>query len=78
MSDKKTLNENSETLQSVITEPEIEKLLGVTKDQLARLRTNNGLPFVKINNRSRLYFESDLMEFFRSRRVRLNHAEIDG
>lgn len=77
MSEQKTQNEMQETLQNIVTEPEIEKLLGVTKDQLAQLRRNNGLPFVKINNRSRLYFESDLMEFFRSRRVRLNHAEID-
>ena len=69
--------ENSETLQNVITEPEIEKLLGVTKDQLATLRTRGGLPFIKINNRSRLYFESDLISFFRDRRVRLNSAGID-
>jgi hypothetical protein len=77
MSEQKTPNGSNETLQNIITELEIEKLLGVTKDQLDRLRRNNGLPFVKINNRSRLYFESDLMEFFRSRKVCLNHAEID-
>ena len=77
MSDQKIQNENSETLQNVITEPEIEKLLGVTKDQLAVLRTRGGLPFIKINNRSRLYFESDLISFFKDRRVRLNSAEID-
>ena len=76
MSEQKTPNGSNETLQNIITELEIEKLLGVTNDQLARLRTNCGLPFVKINNRSRLYFESDLMEFFHSRRVRLNQAKI--
>jgi len=77
MSDQKIQNVDSETLQNILTEPEIEKLLGVTKDQLAALRTKSGLHFIKINNRSRLYFESDLMSFFRGRRVRLNSAEID-
>ena len=77
MADQKTQDAGNETLQNVITEPEIEKLLGITKDQLAELRTRGGLPFIKINQRSRLYLESDLMEFFRSRRVRLNHAEIE-
>ena len=64
--------ENQQALSSVLTEAEVEKFLGITKGQLSALRNEKGLPFVKLNNRQRLYFEQDLIEFFKRCRVTLN------
>ena len=64
--------ENQQALSSVLTEAEVEKFLGITKEQLSALRNARGLPFVKLNNRKRLYFEQDLIEFFKRCRVTLN------
>ena len=58
-----------ETLQNVLTEEELRKLLGLTKSQLSDLRNKEQLPFLKINRTSRLYLESDLMNWLRGRKV---------
>jgi len=64
-----------ETLQNVLTEEELKKLLGLTKGQLAELRINGQMPFLKINRTSRLYLESDLMVWLRGRKAVLNQNE---
>jgi len=63
-----------ETLQNILTEKELSELLGLSKDQISYLRTDKGLPFVKITDRSRVYFESDLVEFFYGCRTILNRG----
>ena len=63
-----------ETLQNVLTEKDLCELLGMNKNQIGVLRRNKALPFIKVNDRSRLYFESDLIEFFRKNRKILNQG----
>lgn len=58
------MSQNYQSLQGVFTEKEVSDLLGLSKDQLAALRYD-GLPFVKLNDRRRLYIEDDLMEWFK-------------
>jgi len=53
-------------LKGILTEDELINFIGVTKNQLSALR-HDGLPFVAINNRVRLYFEDDLIKFFKGR-----------
>ena len=48
--------ENQEdTLQNILTEEEVLKLTGLTKNQLADCRNERRLPFLKINKNCRLY-----------------------
>lgn len=61
-------------LKGVLTEEQVQRRLGVTRDQLDSLRYN-GLPFIKLHERRRLYFEEDLLELFKARRMTLNRAE---
>ena len=63
-----------ETLQNVLTEKDLCELLGMNKNQIGNLRRAKSLPFIKITDRSRLYFESDLIEFFRKNRKILNQS----
>ncbi len=69
MGNNRTHEDPKETLQNVLTEDELKKLLGLTKGQLAELRLNEQMPFLKINRTSRLYLESDLMDWLRGRKV---------
>jgi hypothetical protein len=48
----------------------------MTKEQVATLRSEKNLPFIKLNQRNRLYFESDIINFFRKQRVVLNVSEL--
>ncbi|RLB83097.1 MAG: hypothetical protein DRH17_03320 [Deltaproteobacteria bacterium] len=68
------MNPSYQPLAGVLTEKEVCEFLGITKQQLDTLRYN-GLPFIKLNERRRLYFESDLMDLFKARRVTMNTAE---
>jgi hypothetical protein len=49
----------------------------MTKDQLGNLRRERGLPFIKLTERIRLYFEHDVIEFFEKQRVVLNQSETE-
>ena len=60
------------TLQNVLTEQDLCELLGMTKEQIGSLRREKHLPFIKLTERSRLYFEQDVIEFFRKQRVVLD------
>lgn len=68
------MNQNYQPLAGVLTEKEVCEFLGITKEQLDTLRYN-GLPFIKLNQRRRLYFEEDLMALFQCHRVTMNTAE---
>ena len=63
-------------LAGLLNEGEVLGFLGITKQQLDVLR-HQGLPFVKINNRRRCYFEKDLLDFLGNKRVVLNKASRD-
>ena len=66
--------ENTVTLKNVLTEKDLMDLLDMNKEQIARLRVK-GLPFVKLSDRHRCYFEADIVKFFQGNRVVLNAAE---
>lgn len=65
------------TLKNVLPEKELCDLLGMNKNQVAGLR-GRGLPFIKLTERSRLYFEHDLVEYFKTKRMVMNRHENEG
>ena len=59
----------SETmLKGMITEQELLKLMTLKPSELAFLRHEKGLPFVKLSRTKRVYLEQDLMKWFESHR----------
>ncbi len=68
--------DQSDTLQNILTEEEILKLTGLTKGQLSDIRNSRGFPFLKINRNSRLYLERDVVEWFTQQKVVLNADEL--
>ncbi len=69
---KSTSEERQETLQNVVTEEELLKLTGLRKSQLADCRNKKRLPFLKINQRCRLYLERDLVDWLKTFRMVIN------
>jgi len=65
---------NEDTLQNVLTEKELLELLGLKKAALSRLRNENRLPFLRVSRTSRLYLESDVVKWLKSRKIVLNRA----
>lgn len=59
----------SEMLRGMITEEELLKLMALKPSELAYLRHEKGLPYVKLSIRRRVYLEDDLMEWFKGRRT---------
>lgn len=70
---------NSETpkVADLITEPDLCELFGCKKSQVARLRNDGRLPFLKITRTNRLYLESDVIKWLLARRKVLNVSEPD-
>ena len=68
------MNQETVTLQNVLTEKDLCELLGMTKEQVGGLRNQKGLPFIKVNERNRLYFEADVIGFFQKQRRILNQG----
>ena len=60
--------DGSITMDNVYTEAELTELTGLKKAQISVLRLKKGLPYIRLHNRSRLYFEADLIEFFQKQR----------
>jgi len=69
-----TCGDCRETLQNILTEAEVLKILGLNKLQLGILRTNQKLPFLKVNRNCRLYLERDLVEWLKAQRTVTNSA----
>ena len=65
------------TLHNVLTENDLCELLGMKKSQIADLRNLKGLPFIKLGRNNRLYFEQDVIAFFRQQRMVLNRSELE-
>ena len=66
-------NENqSPSLESILTEKELLDLLGIKKSALDSLRLNNELPFCQVTRYQRIYFVDDLLKWLRGRRKVLN------
>ena len=64
------MNQSTDTtLQNVLTENDLCELLGMTGEQVSDLRNKEGLPFIKLNRKTRLYFEKDVIEFFIQQRT---------
>jgi len=70
---------SNETLkvQDLMTESDLCELFGCKKSQLARLRNEARLPFLKITRTSRLYLESDVVKWLVANRKVLNASESD-
>ncbi len=64
-------------VENLITDPDLCELFGCKTKQLARLRNEARLPFLKISRTRRLYLESDVIEWLLSRRKVLNTSESD-
>ena len=62
------MNNENPKVENLITESDLCELFGCNKNQLARLRNDAGLPFLKITKTSRLYLESDVMEWLLTQR----------
>jgi len=54
--------------QKILIGKEMENLFGVTKEQLGRLRTTEGLPYIRVNQRIQLYLEDDVLAWLKQRR----------
>ena len=70
MSDKNDLS-----LENVLTTEDVKKLLGLKSSQIDNLRRNKQLPFVDVARGSRVYFENDLIEWFKAHRKVLNQHD---
>lgn len=68
-------NEIKEGLEGILSETEVCELFNCTKNQLSTLRREKQLPFLKINNRNRLYFESDIVTWLAGQKTVLNKNE---
>jgi len=47
-------------MKGLIREPDLLKMLDLTRAQLDELRLNQGFPFVAVNKTTRVYFESSV------------------
>ena len=75
MEENKSILEERDTLQNILTEDEVLKLTGFKKSQLARARNKRRLPFLKISPYCKLYLERDLVHWLKSHRMVLNAEE---
>jgi len=71
------MSNETQRVENLITESDLCELFGCKKSQLARLRNEVRLPFLKITRTSRLYLESDVMKWLLERRMVLNVSEPD-
>jgi len=55
--------------ENLIKEADLFELLGVNKLALGRLRNEEGLRCLKVNQNSRVYLESDVIDWLLSRRT---------
>lgn len=65
----------SEMLKGMITEEELLKLMGLKPSELAYMRHEKGLPYVKLSIKRRVYLEEDLMEWFKGRRTQADLSQ---
>ena len=59
-------------LDEILTEPEMQALLGVNKSGLDYLRSNRQLPFCSVTRTNRIYLVKDVLRWLESTRVVLN------
>ena len=62
----------NEGLKNILTEIELMELLGLKKSQMAALRLEKRLPFLRISKTSRLYLESDVFNWLKKQSTVLN------
>lgn len=59
----------SEILKGMVSEEELLQILNLKPSELAYMRNEKGLPYVKLTTKKRVYLEDDLMGWFRDRRT---------
>lgn len=62
--------------ENLISEAEVMKAYGLTKEVLSKLRKEKGLPFVKLSSTCRAYFWSDIMNWGRQNRIVVGSKKI--
>ena len=72
MENKSIPGDHQDTLQNILTEEEVLKLTGLTKNQLADCRNKKQMPFLRINQNCRLYLERDVVSWLKGLRTVLN------
>lgn len=53
-------------LEGMVTEKELLKLMDLKPTELAYLRSEKGMPFVRLSRSRRVYLEADLMDWFKA------------
>jgi transcriptional regulator with XRE-family HTH domain len=69
------MSNQTEGVENLLTEKELLDLFGVSKSTLSNLRRNQRLPFLQVTRIKRLYLESALMAWLRTRSMVLNALE---
>ena len=65
----------NDTISELITEPELQELFGLKKENLDYLRREQQLPFLKVSNTKRLYHQRSIMRWLLDREMILNRSE---
>ena len=71
------MSNETQRVENLITESNLCELFGCKKSQLARLRNEARLPFLKITRTNRLYLESDVMKWLLAKKMVLNASGSD-
>ena len=66
------MENNSETFNDVMTEPELLDLFGIKKNALDDLRYRHQLPFCRVTKNTRMYLVKAVLKFLQNRRTVLN------
>lgn len=61
-------------LEDVLLEEQVLEFLGITRSALDSIRLNEKLPFIKVNDRNRMYLKADLTQWLITKRITLNTA----
>jgi hypothetical protein len=65
-------NDQTNSLNEILTEQELLDLLGIKKDFLSRLRLEKQFPFCKVSDRTRIYLVRDVVDYIKSKRMVIN------
>ena len=62
-------NDQTNSLNEILTEKELLDLLGIKKDFLSRLRLEKKFPFCKVSETQRVYLALDVVDYIKSKRM---------
>ncbi len=65
-------------IESFLTEEFLMELFSMNKEQIGVLRNQRRLPYVKLSQRKRLYYEDDLSQWLLDNRVNISNEGVEG